>query len=103
MTDRLEINCLLRELYAARVRGDLDRVCQTFLPDAKFHIAGTSHERSITIAAVGLDEIRSWLALMIKTFQLTDQTVLSVIIDGTKAAVHWRATVHSRITRTAVM
>jgi ketosteroid isomerase-like protein len=103
MTDRLEINRLLRELYAARVRGDLNGVCRTFSNDANFQIAGASHGNPIAIAAVGIDEIRTWLALLIKTFQLTDQAVLSTIIDGTKAAVHWRATIHSRITGAAVV
>jgi ketosteroid isomerase-like protein len=103
MTDRLEINRLLRQLYAARVKGDLDGVCRTFSNDANFQIAGASHVNPMAIAAVGIDEIRSWLALLIKTFQLTDQTILSMIIDGTKAAVHWRATIHSRITRAAVV
>ena len=103
MTDRLEIDRLVRELYAARMRGDLEGVCRTFSNDAKFQIAGASHASPIAITAVGVDEIRSWLALMIKTFQLDDQTVLSIIIDGAKAAVHWRATIHSRITGATVV
>jgi ketosteroid isomerase-like protein len=102
MTDRLEIECLLRELYAARVRGDLDGVCRTFSHDAGFRIAGASHASPIAITATGIAEIRSWLALMIKTFQLSEQTILSVLIDGARAAVHWRATVHSRITGASV-
>jgi ketosteroid isomerase-like protein len=103
MMDRLEIDRLVRELYAARMRGDLEGVCRTFSNDAKFQIAGASHATPIAITAVGIDEIRSWLALMIKTFQLSDQTVLSIIIDGAKAAVHWRATIHSRITGATVV
>lgn len=103
MMDRLEIDRLVRELYAARMRGDLEGVCRTFSNDAKFQIAGASHASPIAITAVGVDEIRSWLALMIKTFQLDDQTVLSIIIDGAKAAVHWRATIHSRITGATVV
>jgi ketosteroid isomerase-like protein len=103
MTDRVRIEGLLRELYDARVRGDLDRVCRIFSDDAQFQIAGASHGSPIAIMAVGIDEIRSWLALMIKTFQIKDQVILSVIIDGTKAVGHWRARVHSRITGATVM
>lgn len=101
--DRLEIERLLRELYAARVSGDLDGVCRTFSNDAKFRIAGASHASPIAIAAVGIDEIRSWLALLIKTFQLKDQIILSMVIDGAQAAVHWRARVYSRITGATVL
>ncbi len=102
MTARPEIDCLLRELYAARVRGDLDGVCRTFSHDAKFRIAGTSHGSPIAITAVGAHEIRRWLALMIKSFQLTDHSIQSLIIDGAKAAVHWQTRVYSRITGTNV-
>jgi hypothetical protein len=78
MTDRLDIDRLLRRLYSARVQGDLDGVCGTFSHDAKFQIAGASHVSPIAITALGLDEIRSWLALIIKTFQINDQTILSL-------------------------
>ena len=103
MTDRLVIDRLLRELYAARAHGDLDGVCRTFSHDAKFQLAGASHASPIAITAVGIDEIRSWLALMLKTFQIYDQTILSLLIDGANAAVHWRARIHSRITGVAVV
>jgi ketosteroid isomerase-like protein len=103
MTNRLEIDRLLRQLYAARVAGDLNGVCQTFANDAKFEIAGTSQTSPIAISAAGLDQIRTWLALLIKTFQLSDQTILAMIIDDATAAVHWRAKIRSRITGTTIL
>jgi len=102
MTNRLEIDRLLRQLYAARVAGDLNGVCQTFASDAKFEIAGTSQTSPIAISATGLDQIRTWLALLIKTFQLSDQKILAMIIDDATAAVHWRAKIRSRITGTTI-
>jgi ketosteroid isomerase-like protein len=84
------------------VRGDLDGVCGTFSHDAKFRIAGTSQGSPIPITAIGANEIRRWLALMIKSFLLTDHTIQSIIIDGAKAAVHWRTRVFSRITGTRI-
>jgi ketosteroid isomerase-like protein len=103
MTDRPEIDRLLRELYGARGRGDLDGVCRTFSNDAIFQIAGASHASPVAIKAAGIREIRSWLALLIRTFQLKDQTILSMIIEGTQAAVHWRARIQSRITGATVL
>jgi hypothetical protein len=35
---------------------------------------------------------------MNKTFKLRDLVILDMLIDGMKAAVHWRAGVNSRIT-----
>jgi ketosteroid isomerase-like protein len=40
---------------------------------------------------------------MIKTFKLSEHTILAMLIDGAKAAVHWRAKIHSRITGTTVL
>ena len=104
MIERVEIERLLLELYAARVRGDLAAVCATFTNDANFQVAGASSNASpIAMKAVGVSEFRPLLAIMIKSFKLTEQTILTMLIDGTKAAVHWRAKVHSRITGTTVL
>jgi hypothetical protein len=40
---------------------------------------------------------------MNKTFKLRDLVILEILIDGVKAAVHWRAGVHSRITGTLAL
>jgi len=103
MTDRREIDGLLRGLYAARLRGDLDAVCQSFSDDAVFQIAGAGQVSPVSNRAVGVGEFRPLLAVMIKTFKLRDQVILAILIDGTKAAVHWRAGVYSRITGTMVL
>lgn len=101
MTDRLQIENLLRALYAARARGDVDAVCRSFSNDATFQIAGASHGSPIAVEAAGVAEFRPLLTLMMKTFKLSDHTILSIIIDGLSAAVHWRARIHSRITGTS--
>jgi ketosteroid isomerase-like protein len=98
MINRSEMDRLLRELYDARVRGDLEAVCRIFADDAKFQIAGPSQATQISVSSVGIDQLRPLLTVMIKTFKLSEHTILSMIIDGSKAAVHWRAKVHSRIT-----
>jgi ketosteroid isomerase-like protein len=103
MVDRLEIERLLDELYAARMRGDLDAVCRTFSVDAKLEIAGAGNTSHIGVKSVGVQQYRPLLALLIKSFKLSDQKVLSVIVDGIKAAVHWRVKVRSKITGTTVM
>jgi ketosteroid isomerase-like protein len=102
MIDRLVIERLLLELYAARVGGDRDAVCCLFSDDAKFEIAGASHASPIAVKAIGVAEFRPLLTLMIKTFKLSDHKILSMIIDGPNAAVHWRAKVQSRITGATV-
>lgn len=103
MSSREEIETLLRGFYAARVRGDLRAVVETFAPSAKFEISGPSETSSISTIAVGIGEFRPLLAAMIKTFTLKDYGIIAILIDGENAAVHWRAKVHSNITgKTAV-
>lgn len=103
MASRSDIRQLLSELYAARFQGDLDGVLGTFSPGAKFQILGSSNGKPISVIAVGTVEFRPWLSLMIKTFKLADAVVLSMLVDGTEASVHWRARIASKITGTAVL
>jgi ketosteroid isomerase-like protein len=97
VTNRTEAEGLLRRLYAARLRGDLQGVCSAFTADAKFQIAGASNAGVLAMTADGASELAALLSIMIKTFRLSELEILSLLIDGAKAAVHWRATVFSRI------
>jgi ketosteroid isomerase-like protein len=103
MIGRQETERLLRDLYAARVSGDVAAVCGKFSPDARFQIAGASHSTPVAVTAVGAGEYRPLLAIMIKTFKLSDEQIMSLLIDGTKAAVHWRAKIFSRLTGSTVL
>ena len=103
MTDRHETEQLLRDLYAARVKGDVGAVYEKFTPSARFQIAGASHSTPVAVTAVGASEYRPLLAIMMKTFKLSDEEIMSLLIDGTKAAVHWRAKIFSRLTGTTVL
>ncbi len=103
MTDRPLIRSLLEELYAARVRGDRDGLCRLFSTEATLKIAGISrHVSPIVVTAVGIHEIRQWMTLLLKTFRIHDQVILTTIIENDQAAVHWRAKIYSRITGTTV-
>jgi ketosteroid isomerase-like protein len=102
VTDRSQVQRLVRELHAARVAGELERLCALFTPDAHLRIVGTSDGKAITIVADGAAQIRTWLAMMVKTFRLTHYELLSTLIDGEHAAVRWRAQIGSRITGVVV-
>lgn len=103
MTDRQATEQLLRDLYTARVKGDVAAVYDKFTPTARFQIAGASHSTPVAVRAVGESEYRPLLAIMMKTFKLSDEEIMSMIIDGAKAAVHWRAKIFSRLTGTTVL
>ena len=100
--NRLEIEKLLQQIYAARTEGQLEKLCALFAADASFKIAGATDGKPIAIAARGSAEIRTWLAVMLKTFKLSHFQMLSVNIDGDRAAVHWRVDILSKITGVVV-
>jgi len=102
MTDRQAIEQLLGELYSARIDGQLERLCALFASDARFRIAGSSNGKPIAISARGIGDIRPWLAMLLKTFKISRQEVLSRVIEGEAAAVYWRADIHSKITGVVV-
>lgn len=98
MTDRVEMEKLLRRLHGARVAGDLAGILATFSDDVSFRIAGASDGKPISITASGVKQVRSWLSVMVKSFWMTDYALISTIVEGAKTAALWRVTTHSRIT-----
>jgi len=102
MTDRVQVEQLVRELHAARLEGNLERLCGLYSEEARLRIAGTSDGKPIAVAATGITEIRPWLSILVKTFRLTQYTILSLSVDGPRAAAHWRVDIHSKITGVVV-
>jgi ketosteroid isomerase-like protein len=97
MTSRADIERILRDTYAARQRGDLDAIAGVFAPHARFQMAG-SNASPIATLVEGAEQYRPLLAGMIKTFEILDHTIMSMLIDGSKAAVQWRARMRSTVT-----
>ena len=98
MSERREFEQLLDELHAARLEGELERLCALFRREAQLRIVGTSDGKPITVEAQGIAEIRTWLGMLVKTFRLSDYERIATLIDGEQAAVHWRVQIRSRIT-----
>ena len=98
MTDRLQIEQLVRELHMARLEGNLESLCALYADEARLRIAGSTDGKPIAIAAIGIAEVRPWLSILVKTFRLTQYTLLSLSIDVPRAAAHWRVDIHSKIT-----
>jgi ketosteroid isomerase-like protein len=97
MADRAQIERTVRAAYAARKRGDLDALGEIFAPHARFQMAG-SDASPVASKVVGAEQYRPLLAGMIKTFELIDYTIVSLLIDGNAAAVQWHAKIRSGVT-----
>jgi ketosteroid isomerase-like protein len=102
MTERLEVERLVKELHAARLAADLERLCGLFAPDARLRIAGTSDGKPIAIDASRLTRIRPWLSILVRTFRLTGYQLVSLTIEGAQAAAHWRVDIESKITGVSI-
>ena len=98
MSDRSQVEQLVKELHAARIDGDLERLCRLYAPDARLRIAGSSDGKPIAIDASRMARIRPWLSILVKTFRLSKYQLLSMTIEGTHATAHWRVDIESKIT-----
>ncbi len=102
MSDRSQVEHLVKELHAARVAGDLDRLCSVFAADARLRIAGSSDGKPIAIDASRITRIKPWLSILVKTFRLSSYELLSLTVEGSNAAAHWRVNIESKITGVSV-
>jgi len=98
MTERRQVEELLRRLHMARLEANLEQLCALFSSDARMRIQGTSDGKPIAIEARGSEQIRPWLSVLVKTFRLRDYRLLSLTIEGDRAAAHWQVNIHSKIT-----
>jgi ketosteroid isomerase-like protein len=103
MTERSQIEQLVKELHAARLAGDLERLCRVFAPDARLRIAGSSDGKPIAIDASRISNIRPWLSILVKTFRLSHYELLSLTIEGASASAHWRVDIESKITGISIV
>ncbi len=98
MMDRGQVERLLAEAYAARRRGDVDGICACFADNPSFVMAGARETSPIAVQCTDSTTFRTVMNGMIATFEWLDQEILAMIIDGPKAAVHWRGRVRSTLT-----
>ena len=59
MTDRSEIERVLKEAYAARKRGDIDAILRLFSVDADFQLAGSISASPIPLRTAGASDRKS--------------------------------------------
>jgi ketosteroid isomerase-like protein len=93
--NRSEIERLLNALYAARVRGDAAAIVEKFANDAVFRIAGSPQASPVAAETLGARSLRNLLDQLIRAFEFKDHKILTLLIDGSRAAVLSRVTVRS--------
>ncbi len=93
-----DLRSVVRDLHAARVRGDLEALCRLFSDSGAFRISGSSDGKPIAIAAEGIAQFRPWLGMLVKAFGLSDYQLLRLLVEDAHASVHWSARIYSKIT-----
>jgi ketosteroid isomerase-like protein len=96
--DRASVEQVIREGYAARLRGDVDMTCQYFSEDASFTIAGSPDASPVASSVRGCGNIRGALAGLMGAFEFLDHEFLDVVVEGDRAAVHSRARLRATAT-----
>lgn len=92
MAERSTVEEFLHQAYAARQREDLDEIMALFHPAACFGVVGGDQ------SPADVTQCRSMLAGILDTFQLLDHSIHSIVIEGERAAVHWRGRFRARAT-----
>ena len=98
MVERVVAERMIQQVHGARVGGDLAGLCRLFADQGRFEIVGASGDKPIAIRTTSIEELRPWLAMMVKVFRLSDYTLLSLVIEWPRATAHWRADIYSKVT-----
>lgn len=98
MSQRAEIERIIRQAYAARKNNDLDECLKVFADKAIFRMAGAPATSPVATACRGKIDLRSTVAKLIASFEWIDHTIISILIEGSKAAVHGRIKMESTAT-----
>ena len=98
MSDRDHIERTLRQIYQDRAAGKIDAIVGAFADDAKFRLAGSADASPVCAESRGGQQFREHLAGLVKAFQMYDPHIQRMLIDGSRAAVHWRVHVTSTAT-----
>ena len=94
MTDSDTIRKMIRSTYEARARGDLDGTMASFADAIVFEVNGQATGLPGMATEIrGKPAVREAVRDLIDNFRFSDWRELSLIVEGDKAALHWRATV----------
>jgi ketosteroid isomerase-like protein len=98
MTDRAEIEQLVRKAYAARVRGDVEAILALFDSEPHFELVGAAAASPVAMRVRGVQDFRARLTDLVRTFKFHSHDIITLVIDGATVAVRGRAEITSTIT-----
>ncbi|NYT42724.1 hypothetical protein HZY97_18260 [Sphingomonas sp. R-74633] len=88
MPDRDQILQLIDDAYVARIAGDRAALARYWAPEASFRIAANS--ALIGDVPDGECDAEASVARLIDLFRFHDLQRVSAVVEGNRAAIHWR-------------
>ena len=89
MADRDTILQTIEAAYAARTRGDREELATYWAPGGTYRLVGAETLHGI---AAGANEANEAIGTLIGLFQFHEVERIATLVDGNKAALHWRVT-----------
>ena len=96
--DRTNIERTIKDAYAARKRGDVESIVKMFTENAHFQLAGAYVTSPVAVETTGSGDLKAALTALVATFEWLEQDIQSILVEGDKAAVHWRGKIRSTVT-----
>jgi ketosteroid isomerase-like protein len=94
MTSRSHIENTIRSLYAARVKGDLEGTMRDLAEDFVFAFNGRgTGVETLSAPCKSKAAFRPVLQELIKNWRFDNWKECSLLVDGEKALLHWKARV----------
>ena len=95
MTERVQKEKLIWEIYAARINNDMETIGRAFALDVKYRIVGKPGPTETAIQAESFYQFKPLIEQMMKTFIMSDLNIRNILIEGERAVVHWQVKIQS--------
>jgi len=95
MADKAARETVIRDIYDARMRGDIEGILRHTADDVQFSIAGCGASSAVPCSVAGTDALRDVLGQLVTAFEFRDPRVLDLMFDDDRAMVRWRVHVRS--------
>lgn len=92
MLERTEILRIIDEAYAARMRSDKAALARYWAPDATYRMSCDPGSLPVDVPVGPCDADQS-TSKLVDMFQFHEMERLDVVIEGNRAALHWRIAV----------
>jgi ketosteroid isomerase-like protein len=93
--DRSKAEELIKTVYGARVKGDVNEIMKFVSPDIVWEILGSNEHSKIALAVKDMDTFRHTLSIIVENLELSNFEILTMVVEGDSIAFHWRAHVRN--------